>query len=86
MLVAALLVCRGPWLDWRGPVSGARSGLRKFRKSSFSSDSFNCVEVATSATEVAVRDSKDPEGPVLSYGVGAWREFIGAIRAGTLRE
>jgi hypothetical protein len=65
-------------------VNGARSGPRKFRKSSYSSDSFNCVEVSVSATEVAVRDSKDPDGSVLSYGVDAWRDFIGAICAGRL--
>ncbi|GAA4365078.1 hypothetical protein GCM10023088_10080 [Actinomadura verrucosospora] len=36
----------------------------KWRKSSYSaSNGGNCVELADAATGVAVRDSKDPDGP-----------------------
>lgn len=56
----------------------------QWRKSSYSSDTANCVEVASSPSVVAVRDSKDRGGPVLSFGAGSWSEFLAAVRAGTL--
>lgn len=38
----------------------------KWRKSSYStSNGGNCVELANAAGAVAVRDSKDPDGPIL---------------------
>lgn len=51
-----------------------------FRKSSYSSDSWNCVEVATTPGEVLVRDSKDPDGPVLGFELAAWMEFVDWLR------
>ena len=36
----------------------------------------NCVEVGTSVTVIAVRDTKDREnGPVLRFDPSAWRTF-----------
>ncbi|MGI5149053.1 DUF397 domain-containing protein [Plantactinospora sp. CA-294935] len=36
-----------------------------------------CVEVAKNLPEiVGVRDSKDPAGPVLTFGPAAWRAFV----------
>jgi hypothetical protein len=35
-----------------------------------------CVEVATADTQIAVRDSKDPTGPTLTFSTTGWREFI----------
>jgi len=43
----------------------------------------DCVEVAVNLTEVvAVRDSKDPGGGVLTFAPGVWREFLAGVRAG----
>jgi hypothetical protein len=55
-----------------------------WRKSSYSgSNGGNCVEVAVLADDGrAVRDSKDPEGPVLALGPDGWRAFTVAIKAG----
>lgn len=39
----------------------------EWRKSSFSDGDANCVEVAHLVKGFAVRDSKDPSGPVLSF-------------------
>lgn len=54
-----------------------------WRKSSYSAQDGNCVEVATNLPDVvAVRDSKDPEGPVLVVTADVWQAFIGQVRAG----
>ncbi|MFJ2034264.1 DUF397 domain-containing protein [Streptosporangium sp. NPDC087985] len=55
----------------------------EFRKSSFSGGGNNCVEVATNLPGVvAIRDSKDPSGHVLTVTPGAWRIFLKGIRDG----
>ncbi len=52
-------------------------------KSSLSFCNSNCVEVADlAAGQIGVRDSKDPEGPVLRFTPGEWRAFIGGVRNG----
>jgi Domain of unknown function (DUF397) len=54
-----------------------------WRKASYSSNNGNCVEVARNLPGVvAVRDSKDPDGPALVFAAGAWRAFIAGARAG----
>lgn len=44
----------------------------QWRKSSYSGNSGNCVEVADLGHDVAVRDSKDPYGPVLVIARDEW--------------
>ncbi|MFB4305858.1 DUF397 domain-containing protein [Actinomadura sp. GTD37] len=57
------------------------SGVR-WRKSSYSGgQGGNCVEVAAQAPEIAVRDSKDPDGPTLAFGVAEWRVFARRVKA-----
>ncbi|RAO31430.1 hypothetical protein ONO23_03825 [Micromonospora noduli] len=53
-----------------------------WRKSTRSGDNGgNCVEVATNLAEVvAVRDSKDSTGPLLTFTVQAWTDFIAAAK------
>ncbi|MEU9762116.1 DUF397 domain-containing protein [Streptomyces sp. NPDC001834] len=47
-----------------------------FRKSSYSELHGECVEVAVNVPgSVAVRDSKDPAGPVLIVAPAAWDSF-----------
>jgi hypothetical protein len=54
-----------------------------WRKSSFSgSNGGGCVEVARNLPGiVAVRDSKDREGPALVFTLGEWRAFLDGVRA-----
>jgi hypothetical protein len=43
----------------------------------------NCVEVATNLPGVvAVRDSKNRSGPVLSFTPAEWRAFLGGVKDG----
>jgi Domain of unknown function (DUF397) len=56
----------------------------RWRKSSFSSDTMNCVEFAPGSQHVGLRDSKDPDGPSLWFGVDSWSDFIATVRAGAL--
>jgi hypothetical protein len=51
-----------------------------WRKSSYSSDTANCVEVALVAP-VLVRDSKDPDSPVLSFVPEQWQAFVDGLRS-----
>jgi len=57
-----------------------------WRKSSYSSgNGGNCVEVAGNLPDaVAVRDSKDPDGPKLTFSPAAWSAFTAAIQDGAL--
>lgn len=46
-------------------------------KSSYSGgEGGNCVEVADCRCAVHVRDSKDAEGAMLSFGAGQWDAFL----------
>jgi hypothetical protein len=42
----------------------------------------NCVEVAMLDTVVAVRDSKNPAGPALTFSPQGWAEFIASAKDG----
>jgi hypothetical protein len=53
-----------------------------WRKSSYSSgNGGNCVEVAAGGPGVvAVRDSKDPDGPALIFTPADWSAFIASLK------
>jgi hypothetical protein len=58
--------------DWlKSSYSGANGG--------------NCVEVAGNLPGlIAVRDSKDPHGPALTFAPPAWAALLRDIKAGAL--
>lgn len=49
-----------------------------WRKSTRSTDTANCVEVAFPGLAVGVRDSKNPAGPLLTFPAGTWSAFLRA--------
>jgi hypothetical protein len=55
-----------------------------WRKASYSSGNGGaCVEVARNLPGVvAVRDSKDPSGPALTFTPDQWRAFLSSARDG----
>ncbi|UNO41459.1 DUF397 domain-containing protein [Streptomyces sp. MST-110588] len=53
-------------------------------KSSYSGGNGACVEIAVpTATAIAVRDSKDPEGPRLTFDASSWSTFVAKVSGGT---
>lgn len=41
-----------------------------------------CVEVAPDGASVAVRDSKNPAGPILRYTLSEWDAFMQGVKQG----
>ncbi|MEU7283207.1 DUF397 domain-containing protein [Streptomyces sp. NPDC045431] len=56
--------------------------LAWFKSSYSSSQNDSCVEVATCASTVHVRDSKDPAGPQLALSPAAWAAFVPHVSLG----
>jgi hypothetical protein len=54
----------------------------EWRKSSRSNTQGECVEVARFPESIAVRDSKDPAGPRLSFRMTDMRYFLGEVKDG----
>jgi len=55
-----------------------------WRKSSYSgSNGGTCIEVAAAGLAVAVRDSKDPNGPLLAFAADTWKTFAEQVKTST---
>jgi hypothetical protein len=52
----------------------------RWRKSTQSSGNGQCVEVAHLDEVVAVRDSKNPDGPTLTFSGQTWAAFIRGLK------
>ncbi len=72
---------------WRKSTYSGQNGacveVADWQKSSHSGQNGDCVEVARDLPSlVAVRDSKDPEGPRLAFAPERWRAFTRRVRDG----
>ncbi|MFB6832892.1 DUF397 domain-containing protein [Streptomyces hydrogenans] len=64
-------------------VECAPLGAAAWRKSSYSGDNGgDCIEVADLSAHIAVRDSKNPEGPAFLTGPAAFAVFVRAAAEG----
>jgi hypothetical protein len=70
--------------SYTGNGGGNCVEVSAWRKSSYTGNGGqNCVEVACHRSHVvAVRDSKDAQGPVLPLAPDGWREFTDRVKAG----
>ncbi len=53
-----------------------------WRKSTKSQDNGGCVEVADLGNSIAIRDSKQPDGPVLVFTAHVWDCFLDGVAKG----
>ena len=52
-----------------------------WRKSTYSGNNGgNCVEAAAADRTIAIRDSKDPHGPVLAFDPKHWQQFTEQVQ------
>jgi len=52
----------------------------QWKRSSYSGNSGNCVEVAQFGQAIAIRDSKEPEGAALVVAPDEWTSFCTGIK------
>ena len=52
---------------------------RRWRKSSYSGNQGDCVEVSLDRASALVRDTKDPSSGHLTVSPQAWEEFLGRL-------
>jgi hypothetical protein len=53
----------------------------QWRKATYSSgNGGNCIEVTTGNRGIVVRDSKDPDGPRLAFGLKTWHAFAAKVK------
>ena len=57
-----------------------RLSRTRWRRSSHSGSNGNCIEVARTGARIAVRDSRDPGGPALTFGPQQWKTFTAAVK------
>ncbi|HEY9440727.1 MAG TPA: DUF397 domain-containing protein [Streptomyces sp.] len=62
-----------------------QGATEKWTKSSYSGGNGACVEVKSPVMQaIAVRDSKAPEGPSITFVPGAWTAFVRDVAAGVI--
>jgi hypothetical protein len=65
------------------PINLSGGEGQSWRKSSYSAGNGECVEVAASSgRRIFIRDSKDPEGPVINCSADTFRSFLDVAVSG----
>jgi hypothetical protein len=65
-------------------VVWGRSDVMNWRRSSKPCESGACVEIASAGDVIAVRNSRSPDGPMLTFGRDAWADFVAKVKSGSL--
>ena len=63
-------------------LSDAERANLAWIKAQASTHNGQCVEIASAGGNIAMRDSKDPDGPILVYTPGEFRAFLDGARNG----
>jgi hypothetical protein len=63
-------------------MSEAERGALTWLKARASSHNGQCVEIASAPGKIAIRDSKDPAGPILVYTPTDFTAFLARTRNG----
>jgi Domain of unknown function (DUF397) len=64
------------------PDMGVEGAGPVWRKAQLSTGNGACVELAPVDGMVAIRHSKDPEGPILRYTAAEWHAFLDGAKKG----
>lgn len=65
-------------------VSDSGRVYTSFKKSSRSTGGANCVEIGVADDgTIAMRDSKNPTGPVIEMTLDAFRDLLADVKSGT---
>ncbi|WP_084010972.1 DUF397 domain-containing protein [Pseudofrankia sp. DC12] len=73
---------RGPRLEAEAGGDSKTSPALNWRRTSFCGIENSCVDLAFEPTGVAMRDSKDPAGPVLLFTTTEWAAFLRGVHNG----
>jgi hypothetical protein len=68
-------------VQWKTGCEGGDCVQVGFRKADASADT-NCVEVGHAQDAVLVRDSKDPDGQVITFTEQRWASLVDAVKTG----
>jgi hypothetical protein len=66
----------------RAPSSATLAAAKWFKSSYSGGEGNECLEAASLSSCVMVRDSKEPQGPVLTFSTAAFAAFVNATKAG----
>ncbi|WP_180686995.1 DUF397 domain-containing protein [Streptomyces gossypiisoli] len=66
-------------MNTAAPQHLSSANLAWFKSSYSSNEGGACLEVATHPTAIHIRDSKTPDGPVLTVSPGTWTTFLGRL-------
>lgn len=63
-------------------LSGSERKNLAWHKAQSSTVNGQCVEIASAVGKIAIRDSKDPDGPILVYTSAEFSAFLEGARNG----
>jgi Domain of unknown function (DUF397) len=61
-------------------TKGMKDDIDAWRTSSYSKANGNCLEAGQGRDAIGLRDTNDPDGPVLTFSAGTWRAFIARLK------